>query len=66
MESTPLNNVESLRYFTPELALIVAVLLLIIWDLVASDKKTKLTGLVVISMAALAFFIFFAPSGNGV
>ena len=54
MESTPLNNVESLRYFTPELALIVAVLLLIIWDLVASDKKTKLTGLVVISLAAVA------------
>jgi NADH-quinone oxidoreductase subunit N len=54
LESTPLNNVESLRYFTPELALIAAVLLLIIWDLVARDKKTKLVGLVAISMAALA------------
>ena len=54
MESTPLNNIESLRYFTPELTLIAAVLLLIVWDLVARDKKTKLTGLVVISLAALA------------
>jgi NADH-quinone oxidoreductase subunit N len=54
VESTPLNNVESLRYFTPELALIASVLLLIIWDLVARDKKTKLVGLVAISMAALA------------
>jgi NADH-quinone oxidoreductase subunit N len=54
VESTPLNNVESLRYFTPELALIAAVLLLIIWDLVARDKKTKLVGLVAISVAALA------------
>ncbi len=54
MESTPLNNVESLRYFTPELVLIAAVLLLIIWDLVARDKKTKLVGLVAISLAAVA------------
>ncbi len=54
MESTPLNNIESLRYFTPELALIAAVLLLIIWDLVARDQKTKLVGLVAISIAAVA------------
>ncbi len=52
--NTPLNNIESLRYFTPELTLIAAVLLLIVWDLVARDKKTKLIGLVAISLAALA------------
>lgn len=55
MESTPLNNIESLRYFTPELGLCAAVLLLILWDLVAKNSKTKLIGLVSISMAALAF-----------
>lgn len=54
MESTPLNNIESLRYFTPELALIAAVLLLIIWDLAVRNSRTKLIGLVGISMAALA------------
>ena len=54
MESTPLNNVESLRYFTPELGLIAAVLLLIIWDLVVRNSQTKLIGLVAISIAALA------------
>ena len=54
MESTPLNNVESLRYFTPELGLIAAVLLLIIWDLIVKNSQTKLIGLVAISMAALA------------
>src|SRR6185369_16596225 len=43
-----------LRYFTPELALIAAVLLLIVWDLAVTNTKTKLMGLVAISMAALA------------
>ena len=54
MESTPLNNVESLRYFTPELGLCAAVLLLIIWDLIVRNSRTKLIGLVAISIAALA------------
>ena len=53
METRPLDNIASLPYFLPELVLIGAILLLIVWDLAAS-KKSKLTGLVVISMAALA------------
>ena len=55
METRPLDNVASLRYFTPELAIIGAILLLIVWDLVAKNTKTKLTGLVTISLAAMAF-----------
>jgi len=49
-----LNNVESLAYFSPELVIIAAILLLIVWDLVSSPR-TKTTGLVVISLAALAY-----------
>ncbi|MFO0759498.1 MAG: NADH-quinone oxidoreductase subunit N [Byssovorax sp.] len=54
METRPLDNVASLSYFMPELVLIGAILLLIGWDL-AAPKRSKLTGLVVISLAALAF-----------
>src|SRR6478609_5897964 len=54
VESQVLNNVESLRYFTPELGLIAAVLLLIVWDLVATTRA-KLPGLIAISIAALLF-----------
>jgi NADH-quinone oxidoreductase subunit N len=54
VETRPLDNVQSLAYFSPELVLIGAVLLLIVWDLVASPR-TKTTGLVVISLAALAY-----------
>jgi NADH-quinone oxidoreductase subunit N len=52
VESTPLNNTESLRYFTPELALIGAILLIIVWDLIAKGKN-KLRGILVIAFAAL-------------
>jgi NADH-quinone oxidoreductase subunit N len=51
---TRLDNVQSLAYFSPELVIIAAILLLIIWDLVSS-AKTKTTGLLVISLAALAY-----------
>ncbi len=54
VESQPLNNVASLAYFSPELVIIAAVLLLIVWDLVSSPR-TKTTGLVVISLGALAY-----------
>ena len=47
-----LDNLKSLAYFTPELALIAAVLLLIIWDLIA---PRKIAGLVAISVAALGY-----------
>jgi NADH-quinone oxidoreductase subunit N len=53
VETRPLDNLASLRYFTPELVLIAAVLLIIVWDLLA-EKRAKMTGIVVISMAALA------------
>ncbi len=47
-----LDNVKSLAYFTPELALIGAILLLIVWDLVAPKR---VAGLVAISVAALGY-----------
>ncbi len=55
MESAPLDNVASLAYFTPELALIGAILLLIVWDLLAKGTSQKMTGIVVISLSALGF-----------
>ena len=54
METRPLDNIRSLQYFSPELVLIAAILLLIVWDL-AAPKRAKLTGFVVISLAALAY-----------
>jgi NADH-quinone oxidoreductase subunit N len=54
VETRPLDNIQSLSYFTPELVLIAAILVLIVWDLVSSPR-TKTTGLVVICLAALAF-----------
>lgn len=54
METRPLDNIQSLRYFAPELGLIAAILLLIGWDLVSSPRH-KTTGLLVICLAALGF-----------
>ncbi len=54
VETQPLDNVRSLAYFSPELVIIAAVLLLIVWDLVSSPR-TKTTGLVVISLVAFAY-----------
>jgi NADH-quinone oxidoreductase subunit N len=54
VETRPLDNVQSLAYFSPELVMIGAILLLIVWDLIASSR-TKTTGLVVISLSALAY-----------
>jgi NADH-quinone oxidoreductase subunit N len=54
VEPRYLDNIASLPYFTPELALISAILVLIVWDLVA-EKATKMAGIVVICLAALAF-----------
>jgi NADH-quinone oxidoreductase subunit N len=54
VETLPLDNVKSLPYFAPELAMVAAVLLLIVWDLVASPR-TRTTGLVAISLAAFGF-----------
>ncbi len=50
----PLDNIKSLAYFTPELGLIAAILAIIVWDLVAKGRS-KLAGIVAISLAALGF-----------
>jgi NADH-quinone oxidoreductase subunit N len=52
VETRTLDNIQSLAYFGPELALSAAVLLLIVWDLVAPKR---IEGLVAISIAALAY-----------
>jgi NADH-quinone oxidoreductase subunit N len=54
VETAPLDNVHSLAYFSPELVIIGAILILIVWDLISSPR-TKTTGLVVISLTALAY-----------
>ena len=54
MKTPPLDNIQSLAYFTPELVLCGAVLLVISWDLLAKGRA-KLTGIVAISAAALAY-----------
>jgi NADH-quinone oxidoreductase subunit N len=54
VETKPLDNLKSLSFFSPELAIIAAILLLIVWDLVAG-KESKLKGLIAISLAACAY-----------
>jgi NADH-quinone oxidoreductase subunit N len=53
VENRVLDNVQSLAYFTPELALIAAVLLIIGWDL-AVKGPAKLPGILAIGLTALA------------
>ena len=53
METRALDNIQSLAYFTPELALIAAVLLIIVWDL-AVKGRAKVPGILVIGLSALA------------
>lgn len=48
-----MDNVESLKYLAPELALIGGILLIIVWDLIAKGRA-KLTGIVAIAAVALA------------
>ena len=48
-----LDNIQSLTYFLPEVALIAGVLLVVLWDLVARGS-TRITGIVVLTLAALA------------
>lgn len=49
----PLDNVQSLTYFLPEIAIIAGVLLVVAWDLVARGS-TRITGIVVLTLAALS------------
>jgi NADH-quinone oxidoreductase subunit N len=48
-----MDNVESLKYLAPELALIAGILLIIIWDLLPVGRA-KITGIVAIAAVALA------------
>jgi NADH-quinone oxidoreductase subunit N len=50
-----MGNVESLPYYGPELALCVAILGIIVWDLVAKEPRRKVVGNVAICLAALAY-----------
>ena len=54
MNPPPLDNLRSLTYFTPEFALIGAILLIIVWDLLAKSRFPKIAGILVICVAALA------------
>lgn len=54
METRPLDNVRSLPFFAPELGIILAIIMMIVWDLVASPKS-KVRGLLLIALAALGF-----------
>ncbi|PIE05512.1 MAG: NADH-quinone oxidoreductase subunit N, partial [Sorangium cellulosum] len=49
----PLDNVQSLSYFLPEIAIVAGVLLVVFWDLVARGS-TRITGIVVLTLAALS------------
>ncbi|MEZ4293855.1 MAG: NADH-quinone oxidoreductase subunit N [Polyangiaceae bacterium] len=49
-----MDNVQSLKYLAPELALIAAILAIIAWDLIAKGKA-KITGIVGLAGAALVF-----------
>lgn len=53
METRVLDNVQSLAHFTPELALIAAILAILVWDLVVKGRS-KLAGILAIGLSALA------------
>lgn len=48
-----LDNVQSLTWFLPEVALIAGLMLVILWDLIARGRS-RITGIVVLTLAALA------------
>ena len=50
-----LGNVDSLPYYGPELALIGAILLVIVWDLIAKETRSKVYGAVAICLAGLGY-----------
>jgi NADH-quinone oxidoreductase subunit N len=49
------DNLASLAYFGPELALMVALLAVIVWDLVAKDHRFRVLGAVGITLAGLSY-----------
>ena len=48
-----LGNLASLGYFGPELALMGAALLVIIWDLLVKERRTRVLGAAALCLAAL-------------
>jgi NADH-quinone oxidoreductase subunit N len=61
-----LNNVESLRYFIPEIILAVTTLVIFLADLVVKKgKKAPLAFLMVLGLALAALFTFIAPETQG-
>ena len=50
-----LNNIESLRYFGPELVLVAAIILCLLWDLVAKERRIRLWGVLLVALASLAY-----------
>jgi len=55
MTSDTLGNIASLGYFGPELALMGAALLVIIWDLIVKERRTRVFGAAALCLAALAY-----------
>jgi NADH-quinone oxidoreductase subunit N len=49
------DNLASLAYFGPELAIITALLAVIVWDLVAKDHRIKVLGAIGICLAGLSY-----------
>ncbi|MBW2524755.1 MAG: NADH-quinone oxidoreductase subunit N [Deltaproteobacteria bacterium] len=50
-----LNNIESLKYFGPELVLVAAIILCLLWDLVVKERRIRLWGVLLIALASLAY-----------
>lgn len=55
METQPLDNLRSLAYFGPELGLCGAIVLIILWDLIAKEPRAKVSGYLAIALSALAY-----------
>jgi NADH-quinone oxidoreductase subunit N len=56
------DNIASLAYFGPELAIIAAILLVIAWDLLVKPQRPKVLGAIAICVAALAYSAFSSAS----
>ncbi len=50
-----LGNIASLAYFGPELALMGAALMVIIWDLIVKERRSRVYGAAALCLAALAY-----------
>jgi NADH-quinone oxidoreductase subunit N len=55
VETQPLDNLHSLAFFGPELGLCGAIVLIILWDLIAKEPRAKVSGYVAIALSALGY-----------